>query len=271
MARKKKHPEHVNHERWLVSYADFITLLFAFFTTLYAISTVDQKKAGKLQFSMRTAFNVDFFKTDGPPPPGGLMTVVEGLLSGSGKKPAASVVPKGGKKPIDGVAQRLAALAEHPALRGRFQVRMEARGLVVSLAEAGFFESGSASIKEDALGTVTDLAKILSESGMAVTIEGHTDNVPMRRGRYATNWELSTARATAVVAFFIEQGLAPELLSAAGYGEYRPVSPNDTPEGRTRNRRVDVVIQPQSVDVDVSTAPEPSKLTASDRPTSASL
>jgi chemotaxis protein MotB len=243
VARKRKHPEHVNHERWLVSYADFITLLFAFFTTLYAISTVDQKKAGKLMYSMMTAFNVEFFQGSAPPPSSGVIAAVQGAIAGS-HRPIHKKEPE-----LSAMARKIAALAETPALRGKFQVRMEARGLVVSLAEAGFFESGSAAIRPDALAAVAELAQVFAPASMNVTVEGHTDNVPVRSGKYASNWELSTARSTSVVAFLIDQGISADRLSAAGYGEFKPVAGNDTPEGRARNRRVDLVIAPPPADL----------------------
>src|SRR5262249_34181635 len=162
--RKKKHPEHVNHERWLVSYADFITLLFAFFTTLYAISTVDQKKAGKLMYSMMTAFNVEFFQGTAPPPSSGVVAAVQGAIGGSHR-------PMHKKEPeVSAMARKIAALAESTGLKGKFQVRMEARGLVVSLAEAGFFESGSATIRPDALATVTEMAQVFAQASMSITV-----------------------------------------------------------------------------------------------------
>ena len=243
MARKKKHPEHVNNERWLVSYADFITLLFAFFTTLYAISTIDQRKAGKLMFSMMTALHLDFFPMNqqasgGPPQPVErpmvIDRVVRFVLGGNNQS---------GRKPNYGrVAAELLAMAQKPALNGRVQIRLEARGVVVSLAEAGFFDTGSADIKSDGLPAVSAIAeKILEWSALDVLVEGHTDNVPIRPGgRYRSNWELSTARAVTVLHLLIEKHrVDPLRLSASGYGEYKPVAVNDTAEGRAANRRVE--------------------------------
>jgi chemotaxis protein MotB len=257
--RKRRPPEHAAHERWLVSYADFITLLFAFFTTLYAISTVDQQKAGKLMFSMRSAFNVDFFQGR-TPPSSRFVSVIQGFMTGLDPSLGATE-PQGaqlaGQREVSDVARKLAALAEDPNLRGRFQVRMEARGLVISLAEAGFFESGSAEIRPDAYAAAAELADVLAGAGVTIGVEGHTDDVPVRRGKFASNWELSTARATAVIAYLIARHLPADRLSASGYGEYKPVASNQTTEGRALNRRVDIVVTPLVVDVDA-----PSNLTA---------
>src|SRR5262249_39134629 len=177
MARKKKHEEHVNHERWLVSYADFITLLFAFFTTLYAISTVDQRKVGKLMYSMRTAFKVDFFD-GGPNGATRMVSLMESLRGHGGEaREAPQPTPSEQAQKLAAMAKRLGELAIDPALKGKFQVRMEGRGLVISLAEAGFFPSGSAAVKPEALEALNLLARSINDKDIHVGIEGHTDNV----------------------------------------------------------------------------------------------
>src|SRR5262249_53122204 len=259
MARKKKHPEHVNHERWLVSYADFITLLFAFFTTLYAISTVDQKKAGKLMYSMRTAFNLDFF-TSVPSPGSQFFSIMENM-SPTGQNSAARPVAQssandaGGKEAGQGVgkgagkgagkgggkletlAKKLSELSVDPRLRGKVQIRMEGRGLVVSLAEASFFPSGAATMRPDSVEPLLALAETFRDPGFRVTVKSHTDNIPVKNAKFNSNWKLSTARASAVVALLIEKAaIAPTRLSAANYGEFKPVAPNDTAERRAKNR-----------------------------------
>ncbi len=240
--RKKKPPEHVNHERWLVSYADFITLLFAFFTTLYAISTVDQKKVGKMMFSMRTAFNLDFFRGvpgEAMPMTGNPVTVIEG------PKPAPAGDGNGGTERYNQLVAELRALAEDPQLKGRIEIREEKRGVVIALSEAAFFQSGSADLQKGTAAALELVGRKLKGQGYDIVVEGHTDNVPVRSRTYHSNWELSTARATSVVSYFVEQGEHdPQKLAAAGYGEHRPVASNDTPEGRTRNRRVDIVVLP---------------------------
>jgi chemotaxis protein MotB len=247
--RKKKHPEHVNHERWLVSYADFITLLFAFFTTLYAISTVDQKKAGKLQFSMMTAFNLDFFPS-------------KAGVSGAAPSPAllspltsqADPVPRESKKErktrrqaaVKALSQRIEKLLRSSELGKKIRIRQERGAMVLSLDESGFFGSGRAEVEKESLDPLNGLAEQLAseKESIEIVVEGHTDNTPMKGGRYGSNWALSTARATAVLQLFLEKhGFDPSHVSAAGYGEFRPVAPNETKEGRARNRRVDIVVK----------------------------
>jgi chemotaxis protein MotB len=247
--RKKKHPAHVNHERWLVSYADFITLLFAFFTTLYAISTVDQRKAGKLQYSMMTAFNVEFFPSatgvSGNPSSSKLAPILDGEAppkrNGDGHNTGSKAR-----------AERLAILSNElekligEELRGRVRIRREADATVVSLDETSFFDSGKAELHRDSIEPLTKLADLLGRErdDLEIVVEGHTDNVPIKSTRFTSNWTLSTARATAVLQLFLEQGsLDPAHVSAAGYGEYRPIASNDSQEGRARNRRVDIVVR----------------------------
>jgi chemotaxis protein MotB len=246
--RGRRAPEASNHERWLVSYADFITLLFAFFTTLYAISTVDQKKAGSLVYSMRSAFSTAFFPADKPQDGAGAAGTHPApvvAMDGGGGKPDSDGAAAAAVARFDDVAARLEELARDPKVAGRISVRVEARGVVVSLAEAAFFESGDAHMRSSAAGALGLVAQHLQSSGLDMIIEGHTDNVRVTPGsRYDSNWELSTARATAVLAILVEShGLDPRRLSAAGYGEHRPVASNATVDGRARNRRVDVVVK----------------------------
>lgn len=250
MARRRRrgHGEHTaSHERWLVSYADFITLLFAFFTTMYAISTVDQKKAGRLMYSVRSAFNDELAGQMGPPQRRRI--VVPPLVPAPEAPPIAAPQPPGPSERAQVLArleQRLAALGNDPALAGKVQIRLEKKGLVISLAEAGFFGSGSAVVRPDALTALARLASGFESEPVQITVEGHSDDVRVRGGRFASNWELSTARATAVVEFLIVSARIPaDRLAAAGYGEHKPIAKNDTPEGRARNRRVDIVLDPE--------------------------
>jgi chemotaxis protein MotB len=156
---------------------------------------------------------------------------------------------------IQGAAERILS---HANLRDRVSVRMESRGLTISLPETGFFGTGSADISSSAQPVANEIAELLRGIPNRILVEGHSDNVPIRSGPYRSNWELSTARATGVVRMLIEMGFAPERLSAAGYAEFRPVATNDTPDGRAQNRRVDLVVlseEPPEV-VDLSDSPE---------------
>ena len=235
--RRRSAPSPVSHERWLVSYADFITLLFAFFTTMYAISTVDAKKLSSVVASMQTAF-----ATDGA------------AARGAGGMPQRLLLPAAqqGRGPRSGHEQPAAGLQEVKArLRvklsgqvdsGLVDVEVDPRGLVVSIREAGSFTTGRAELSPVAEAVLAELAVALLEVGNAVRVEGHTDDVPIHNERFASNWELSTARATSVVAYLLRRGVQPERLSAAGYGEFHPRGPNDTEGSRALNRRVDVIV-----------------------------
>lgn len=218
----------VSHERWLVSYADFITLLFAFFTTMYAISTVDARKLSSMVDSMQQAF--DSAGIDRPAP-----DRLAPRPATSEKGPAPS--PRDREQQL---AERLRARLDGTAV----DVSIDHRGIVVSMREAGSFPTASAELSAVARAVLDGLAETLAgDEGMKLRVEGHTDDVPIRTGRYASNWELSTARATSVVTYLVQDvGLAPVRLSAAGYGEFHPRVPNVSDAERARNRRVDIVI-----------------------------
>ena len=241
MARRRRRPApHVNHERWLVSYADFITLLFAFFTTMYAISTVDAQKMSKMVASMQVALKSDPSAHAAPVP----------LPQNGLPQP---VVPQ-----LDNLVvlrQQLASRLERQIQQGNVEIGVDARGLVVSIREAGSFPSGSADLSDGARALLAQVASPLSELPHPVRIEGHTDDTPIRNPRFRSNWELSTARATQVIAYLQnELGLSATRLSAAGYGEFHPRVPNASAAERSQNRRVDLVI----LNAATTTAEEPS-------------
>jgi chemotaxis protein MotB len=255
MARKKKHPEHVNHERWLVSYADFITLLFAFFVVMFAASNSDQKKAGKIAQAVQVAFKeMAVFAPAGKVVPlydaGGLPadtnTVIGNEHSGFD---AAQLVTAG--KPGDGhkgstiseVKAQLEGSLKGEIANHNIRLAEDSRGLTISLTEAGFFGEGSAVMSPPALAAVDRIAATLRPLGYSVRVEGHTDNTPIHTSQFPSNWELSTTRATFLLEYLISSGnIPPQRLSAVGYAEYRPVTPNTTAEGRAANRRVDLVV-----------------------------
>jgi len=259
MARKKKHPEHANHERWLVSYADFITLLFAFFVVMYALSQVDLEKLASLRRSMHSAFEVQVLDGSNPSP-----SLADGILEGVRKEEL--IFPD---KPVIVPAANPAALAKtglsdaegHPPnvlekveadLKTRFsninvddkiKLKAENRGWIISLTERTFFNSGEAEMKPDAMQIIDSIASTILQLPNQIRIEGHTDNTPIHTERFPSNWELSTARATFVINYFINRfNFEPKRLAAAGYGEYHPIADNTTPEGRAENRRVDIVL-----------------------------
>ncbi|MDM7996883.1 MAG: flagellar motor protein MotB [Acidobacteriota bacterium] len=264
MSRKKKqqHEEEGGSERWLVSYADFITLLFAFFTTLYAISTVDAQKMGKMVTSMRASFDSAVFDSGSRTlslssgnggsalesrdilPPGASSLQMLSLKGLEGKKgKAGKMTTLRGDKDMGRFKRSIESLLGPEILKGMVRLHVDGRGLVISLGETGVFDSGSDQLRPEGRALVDTLATSLVSLGNFIRIEGHTDNVPIHNAKFPSNWELSTSRATVVVSYMIAKfGMRPDALSAAGYAEYRPVAENDTEEGKARNRRVDIIV-----------------------------
>lgn len=244
---KKKHPEHVNHERWLVSYADFITLLFAFFVVLFASGQTDKRKQVQLAHSMQAAFAYNgIFDAHAATPP---------LADDAATSAAGPPAPIGMPIPAMPNLAAEAAVQSEQRIRatvakavsgktlpsGAVTLRPSADGLVVSLHEAGFFESGSAEIRPEALRALETVARSLPHQGMRV--EGHTDNLPIHTAQFASNWELSTARAVAITRLLLnQQATRAEWISAAGYAEFHPLADNETEAGRLQNRRVDIIL-----------------------------
>ncbi len=242
--RRRRRAAGPSHERWLVSYADFITLLFAFFTTMYAISTVDARKLGAVVDSMQSAFangDVPTPTRRGGGPGGGGPELAPGPET---VVPAKPMVVKPAL-PAVVLADMQALLAEQLSSQirdGTVEVLRDPRGLVVSLREAGAFATGSADLSLTAQAVLVSLGRALTEVGNGVRVEGHTDDVPIHTDQYRSNWELSTARATNVVSFLLAVGVEAPRLSAAGYAEFHPRADNDSELNRARNRRVDVVV-----------------------------
>jgi chemotaxis protein MotB len=271
MARKKRSEEHENHERWLVSYADFITLLFAFFVVMYSISSVNEGKYRVLSDSIVAAFR---------DPARSLQPIQVGELARTSAHPDAVIdrsrpvidlfniplpihpeeqsgikdlqplpesrqdaVPQSG---IDQASQDLADSIEAAMAElvddGLIQVRRDKRWIEVEINTSILFSSGSAQLSGQAQPVLSELAGKLQPLSNVIHVEGFTDNVPINNFEFVSNWELSAARAASVVHLFTRLGIDPQRMAAVGYGEYRPVASNDTPEGRARNRRVVLVI-----------------------------
>jgi len=257
MSRRRQKPGHVSHERWLVSYADFITLLFAFFVVLYSSSQVDKRKIGKLATAIQTAFQqLGAFPGSGSPTPGNQNIsldpeVVRAIQQAEQEKlrPASlptnppSLPPGENAADLAELRRELQDSLSAEIARKEVALRTEPDGLVISLREIGFFDSGKADVRPDALAAFGRIAQLLSERDCRIRIEGHTDNRPIHNQEFKDNWELSTARSSELVRLLITRyQFAPARLSAAGYAEYHPVAQNDTPDARAQNRRVDVVV-----------------------------
>jgi len=257
VSRHRKHAAHANHDRWLVSYADFITLLFAFFVVLYASSQVDKRKVGKLALAIQVAFQeMGVFQTSSTqvpmdlnePMPFATVQAVENVERNASVARIASH-PEGtlgGGRENGDLAQLQAELETTLAAeikRNEIAMRREPDGLVISLREVGFFESGAAQMKAGSQPAFDRIANMLRQRECRLRIEGHTDNIPIHNAQFSSNWELSTARATEIVRLLIvRDGYSANRLSAAGYAEYHPIASNGTAEGRSMNRRVDVVV-----------------------------
>lgn len=226
-------------DRWVVSYADFMTLLFAFFTTMYAVSTVDSGKLSSVAAGLHDAFGRSSLPASaggsGVSPAPSVLSGGRGIV-GTGDGAAADAVPPDVRSEIE------RALADDLAAH-RVQLTEDRRGLVLSIPEAGAYPAGSADMSPAAQQVMTRLSAALQRLPNAVRVEGHTDDTPIHNARFTSNWELSTARATEAVQFLIQSaGISPDRLSAAGYGAFHPVAENSTPDGRARNRRVDVIV-----------------------------
>ena len=234
MRRRRRIQRHTNHERWLVSYADFITLLFAFFVVMYSAAQLDKRRAGQLATAIQTAFQQYGSLPPHPADVGGL--AAHGVPSN---------LPVGNTEPDDFNLLRKRvedALAEEIAT-GEVGVRVTSEGLVISLREVGFFDTGSADLRPSSRPAFDRLAAVLRSANSELRIEGHTDNVPIHNARFSSNWDLSTARATATIRLLMTKyNFAPERLAASGYAEFRPIANNATAEGRSTNRRVDIVV-----------------------------
>jgi len=253
MARKKRHEEHANHERWLVSYADFITLLFAFFVVMFATSQTDKGKAAQVSESVKRALEENEFAS-----------VMAGILGGTvGEKGTGNAMmrgPGGATKAVTEKGLKDPRVAEllpsqhflNEQLKGEISsgkviVHMGSRGLVVSLQEAAFFPSGGSTVHESAYNSIAKIAESIRQLPNPVRLEGHTDSVPIHNERFASNWDLSAARAIAMLQLFTDHfGIEREKFSVAGYADVVPIESNDTSEGRARNRRVDIVILNQA-------------------------
>jgi chemotaxis protein MotB len=248
VARRKKHPEHENHERWLVSYADFITLLFAFFVVMFASSQGDKGKAQQVSDGVKKALEGDNISAmvaavlNGPPP-----------KEHPGKdRPKSPEIPEP-RTEQDRREQQLAELM--PSLKvlssglseevkkGEIQISMTDRGLVISFAQAALFPSGEDFISTGAYESIGKVAAAITQLPNPVRLEGHTDARPINTPRFHSNWDLSSARAIALLKILNERFAVPtSKLSVAGYADTAPLSSNDSEEGRGRNRRVDIIV-----------------------------
>ncbi|MDB6062959.1 MAG: hypothetical protein JWM78_3062 [Verrucomicrobiaceae bacterium] len=248
MGRRKHTEEHTNHERWLVSYADFITLLFAFFVVMYSISQVNESKYRVLSNTLEDAFNQPELAVDpiqigekarsNPANLVALNTDAAKTKEGEGGTQSSNGMPDEFKD----VANKIAEAFGDLMTQGLVTLRGNEEWLEIEMKSSLLFDSGDAALSNHALELLGQVAAILRDQKNAVRVEGFTDNKPIHTVRFPSNWELSSSRAAAVVQLFVEEGIDSSRLVAAGYGEFQPVGPNDTPENRAKNRRVVLMI-----------------------------
>jgi chemotaxis protein MotB len=236
MARKKYDETVEHHERWLISYADFITLLFAFFVVMYAISVVNEGKYKVLSVALGDAFGSHAKSTQAS-------AVVEQQL------PLSSILAhkriesaRRDRELLTNLARQLTARLAPLVRQGKVRVTQNGRGVTVEINAALLFDPGEATPTRDAKETVQAVASLLKDDPHAIQIEGHTDDVPIRNALFASNWELSAVRASSVVRLCIDSGVAAGRLTAVGKAANDPVASNQDEAGRARNRRVAITI-----------------------------
>lgn len=262
--RRRVRRSRVTQDRWLVSYADFITLLFGLFVVLFAFAKADQKKQVQVTESIDAAFrSFGVFPNTTPQPS-------SDSISSSGSDNAAIptnilmaedvLSPAKVRVDLDRIRRELEHSLSNQVATHAVSIHMGRDGLVISLREAGFFTSGSATPSPATLTTLRQIAASLGRTPYDLRIEGHTDTVPIHTVEFDSNWELSTARATRVARLFLDlNALPPERISAAGYAEFHPLAANDTAEGRAENRRVDLVVLPRTkIDLSLPAVPHTS-------------
>lgn len=256
MRNQRHEEEHENHERWLVSYADFITLLFAFFVVMYSVSSVNEGKYRVLSSSMEEAFREHPIRGVEPIQVGEILRTLDPekqTRTGEGILP--DFIPKTGyETPADGqqevpegykngeqIVEELKSAAEAFQDAG-FEVRMNEKWVEINLDSQVLFGSGEAKLSTQARPVLDKLVDVMAEFKNPLRVEGFTDDRPIKTAVYPSNWELSAARAASVVNHFTRQSIDPQRMAAVGYGEFRPIADNDTADGRQKNRRIVIMI-----------------------------
>lgn len=250
MARKKKPEEPANHERWLVSYADFITLLFAFFVVMYSVSEIDKRKMVEVSESVQFAFGIE----------GNDRTASVNAYAEGGGSPLSDVrdplakegnlLPEKERVELEGVQTRievqLSPLSQSGGLPDGVRLELTDRGLLIRLSEINFFDAGGAMLRPEALPILDAIGGCIAGTKRKVRVQGHSDDQRVGRASdYASNWELAAIRAVSVVRYFHEATkIAPDSLAVSTFGQYQPIADNRTPEGRARNRRIDILVEP---------------------------
>lgn len=230
--KKKRHDKEPNNERWLLTYSDLITLLMIFFVVMYASSSIDATKYKAVSESFNVAFS------------GGGKSIIGNDNSPSISESKPTVNPAMAEQvKIENVKKQVDEYLKNNGMASTVNTHIDERGLVISLNNTLFFDTGKAEIKPDFEKKIIEIGKILNKIDNYIRIEGHTDNIPIKNDRFQSNWQLSCERAANVTMLLIDRaGIVPQRISAVGYGEWRPVASNKEEKGRAKNRRVDIVI-----------------------------
>jgi len=252
MARRRHEEEHENHERWLVSYADFITLLFAFFVVMYAISSVNEGKYRVLSDSMVQAFRSSTNQEGMSvlPQPQNVSTQVAPVISRSSKADVdAEARREIFRKRMRDMADEIKRVLDPLVRGGQVRVTEGVNGIAIEINASALFSPAEAQLGPDAVRALQAVAEVIAQGDFPIKVEGHTDNLPIATAFFPSNWELSAVRASSVVRLFVAAGVAANRLTAAGYGDQRPVADNSSAEGRARNRRVTIQIESMAPDI----------------------
>lgn len=242
MARRKKRAEHDNHERWLISYADFITLLFAFFVVMYSLSSVNEGKYRTFSDSLNIAFSQR-------PNSSGAISVIPNQQDPSPNKVlvdknTASLIEQQRKlqAQMKAVDENMRRVMSPLIAQGQVAIHQTKRGVAIDISASTLFREGEAKLQPGALEALQQVALVLSQENLPVEVEGHTDDIPIKNVQFPSNWELSSGRASSVVRMLVTYGVVESRLTAVGMASNQPIEPNDTPEHRARNRRVSITV-----------------------------
>jgi chemotaxis protein MotB len=245
MRKRRDVDESPSHDRWLVSYSDFVTLLFAFFVVLFASAYRDKQAIIRVSNAIHHGFRTLGVFAGGDDKLG---IAYAGLPAAAPEAPPPGLNAQAGNSTISPadlieLRRQLQAAMGAELKNHEIEIRLTPEGFVISLKELGFFDSGQAGLLPGAAEKIKRIAKILEQHNLELRVEGHSDNQPIHNAEFRSNWELSTARAMTVLLLLVDNsGYDPQKISVAGYGQFRPVADDATPEGRKMNRRVDLVV-----------------------------
>ena len=240
MARKKREEDRDNHDRWMISYSDFITLLFAFFVVMYATSSINEGKYRVFGDSLSNAFLNKPIEKSAPPRAVKVPAVVD-------KRPIVTVSQKKlleqqRREKMQSIAQDILSVMSPLVKVGKVKVMQSNIGVTVEINASLLFKSGQAVLEPTSVKALQAVAEVLKNDNHDIQVKGYTDNTPIGTPYFPSNWELSSARASSVVRLFAQNGVDPARMVVEGYAENEPVDSNGTPEGRARNRRVTIMI-----------------------------